>query len=387
MLLHQWAPAVLRSAGLAVVETSGWTNRSHGAFPDSISAAWHHDASPEGDSPGALRWMIDNWANASANFWVNRPGVWYCVGTGVAWHAGAVLPGMPSNFTSFGVETDQTVNETPSPAMLASTRTGIGALLAHMGRDSSSAHFHKTIASPRGRKQDPWFDAGSNNQGNWPGELTRERNAIQAITDGGAVPPTDWFDMATKDDLAAVVREQLIEVLRAGEFLRITKGDVFEMTASVLRAPEFHHDPAPTIGAIHDDAVSIARAPEFVSGSKQFAVIIDKDTGAWYAIAPGLFWHLIDMNEVRLLRAVGALSSTESSLTHAQTIAMREEMLRVNDNVLPVPGPKTHTVVAGDTLIGIATAYGIADWRDLVTWNQLANADDLTVGQVLRLTP
>lgn len=187
MLLHTWAPQVLRSAGLTVVETSGWTNRSHGSYPDSLSAIWHHDASPPGDSPGALQWMISNWDNASANFWVNRYGHWYCVGTGVSWQAGVVLSGMPNNFTSFGVETDQTINETPTQALLDGVRTGMAALLKHMGRSSQSLWFHKSVAPMR--KQDPWLGATSADRGNWPTELTIERGRVQNIINGTVVPP------------------------------------------------------------------------------------------------------------------------------------------------------------------------------------------------------
>lgn len=188
-MLLTWAPDCLRQAGLQVVETSGCNNRSHGQFPNSISGVWHHDASPPGDSPGALNWMISNWRSASANFWVNRQGVWYVVGVGVAWHTGSVLSGMPNNFAAFGVETDQTVNEVPSPAMLESTRRGFAALLKKMGRNAQSLHFHKTIATPVGRKQDPWFDSGSNTVANWPKELSRERANVQRYMDGGAVKP------------------------------------------------------------------------------------------------------------------------------------------------------------------------------------------------------
>lgn len=222
-MLLTWAPECLRSAGIQVVETSGWTSRSHGAFPDSISGIWHHDASPPGDSPGSLNWMIDNWNNASANFWVNRQGVWYCVGAGVAWHAGSVLSGMPNNYSSFGVETDQTVNEVPSQAMLTATRKGFAALLKRMGRNAQSLHFHKTVASPVGRKQDPWFDNGSNNQGNWQNELNRERNNVQAIMDGGT-GGGDWLDMVSKEELITIVNDTVANVLRAPEF-RLTDWD------------------------------------------------------------------------------------------------------------------------------------------------------------------
>jgi hypothetical protein len=97
---------------------------------------------------------------------------------------------MPRNQTAFGVETDQTINESPSPALLDATRRGFAALLSHMGRSASSLHFHKTIAAPPGRKQDPWLGPTSANMGNWPGELNVERNRIHAIMgSSGGKPP------------------------------------------------------------------------------------------------------------------------------------------------------------------------------------------------------
>src|ERR1700739_3157733 len=42
-----------------------------------------------------------------------------------------------------------------------------------------------------------------------------------------------------------------------------------------------------------------------------------------------------------------------------------------------------YTVKKGDTLIRIALEYG-QNYRDLVTWNNLANPNDIKVDQVLR---
>ena len=44
-----------------------------------------------------------------------------------------------------------------------------------------------------------------------------------------------------------------------------------------------------------------------------------------------------------------------------------------------------YTVRKGDTLLRIALDFG-QNYRDLVTWNNLANPDDIKVGQVLRVT-
>ncbi len=48
--------------------------------------------------------------------------------------------------------------------------------------------------------------------------------------------------------------------------------------------------------------------------------------------------------------------------------------------------PGYYTVLRGDTLTRIALDHGHS-WRDLVSWNNLANANLIEVGQVLRVAP
>jgi hypothetical protein len=219
MLLHSWLPQCLRDAGIKVVETSGWTSRSHGQLPENVKVVWHHDASPAGDSPGALNWMISNYPSSSANIWVDNYGTWHLVGTGVSWHAGRVLPGMPDNFSSIGIETDQTIGEAWPPAQLDSLRKGTAAIFKKQQVPTSWLHFHKTICSPVGRKSDP---AGL--------DLPSERNQVAKIMAGNASappaaaaapkpepeptpPPKEWDEMATKEEIAAVVDARLKEWL------------------------------------------------------------------------------------------------------------------------------------------------------------------------------
>lgn len=60
-------------------------------------------------------------------------------------------------------------------------------------------------------------------------------------------------------------------------------------------------------------------------------------------------------------------------------------------SVAPTPPPKppekgpVHTVGKGDTLIGIALAYGL-DYRELAVWNNITNPNRIDIGQELRLT-
>jgi hypothetical protein len=154
-----WLGAALRNAGLTVVEEPGWKTRGHRDYSDLIGLVWHHDASPPGDSPGTVLYMLNRWDHGdgvAAQCWVSRQGVWHLLGAGVAWHAGAVLPGKLDNHTSIGVETDHTSGEAWPPALLNSLRLGTAAVLTHLGRSPAlGLDFHKTICAPPGRKSDP----------------------------------------------------------------------------------------------------------------------------------------------------------------------------------------------------------------------------------------
>jgi len=67
-----------------------------------------------------------------------------------------------------------------------------------------------------------------------------------------------------------------------------------------------------------------------------------------------------------------------SSTSHARPAPVREEPRQ--------DARGTYTVRRGDTLIRIALDHGQSH-RDLVTWNNLADPDDIKVGQVLRVVP
>lgn len=171
-------PDIVRREGINVEVVSGFSTRSNGAFRRNPPAiVWHHDASPPGPSPGVLDWMISNWNNASANVWVDYSGKWWFVGAGVAWHAGAVLPGMPGNFDAIGIETDYTVGETISPRLYDSLRRGTAAIMRANNQPVTDLHFHKTICSPVGRKSDPWGL-----------DLITERAAVGRLM-AGTIPP------------------------------------------------------------------------------------------------------------------------------------------------------------------------------------------------------
>lgn len=211
-MILTWLPGVLRSVGVKVVETDGWLSRSHGQLTDPAAVVWHHDASPPGDSPGALGWMLSNWDEASAQCWVDRYGTWHLVGCGVAWHAGSVLPGMPNNFTSLGIETDHTTGEDWPDALIESLRAGTAAILKYQRLDTSSLHFHKTICSPPGRKQDPdGLDLGSERA--TVGRLMMPPNPGPSTTSPPTPNTEPEYDVISPEDRTAIANETVALLL------------------------------------------------------------------------------------------------------------------------------------------------------------------------------
>jgi hypothetical protein len=126
---------------------------------------WHHDASPFGDSPGALDWCM-YWAKdangndltPAASIWVDRAGKWFVYAAGQSCHAGVgsspLAPNSTGNQYYLGIETDHNTGEKWTKEQVSSLRKGTAALMKHYGLDPKQAlEFHKTYAP--GRKNDP----------------------------------------------------------------------------------------------------------------------------------------------------------------------------------------------------------------------------------------
>jgi hypothetical protein len=182
-------------------------------MPDSIKAFfWHHDATPVGETPGGLGWMIDSYVKGlpCAQIWIDIRGVWHFVGAGYASHAGVVKGGLTSA-NSVGAETDHTINETYPTVQLDSIRKGVAVCAIQEGRNADFLTFHKIEASPYGRKVDPWFDGQSNDLNKWGAELTRERNIVQnfinQIRGGGITPPVTGDDELSAAEVEKIVGE------------------------------------------------------------------------------------------------------------------------------------------------------------------------------------
>jgi hypothetical protein len=154
---------ILRSAGVNVIEERytqgpyagknwkqvGWQGRPLTAFRYIM---WHHDASPVGDSPGALHWVKYSTLAPAGAIWVcsgcngaHPSGTWHLYAAGLSNHAGTGGPWTPNNgappvpingmnSVSLGIETDHTFGESwegaKKQAQLNSIRMGTAAILA-----------------------------------------------------------------------------------------------------------------------------------------------------------------------------------------------------------------------------------------------------------------
>lgn len=116
---------------------------------------WHHDASPEGDSPGALEWVKYMSIAPAAAAWVcsgchgkHVSGTWHVYAAGLSNHAGKGGPWYPNNgapnvykdgmnAVAYGIEVDHTLGEswagTKKQAQLNGLRKGTAAIMKAYG--------------------------------------------------------------------------------------------------------------------------------------------------------------------------------------------------------------------------------------------------------------
>ena len=154
------AADILRAANVPVIEETyiqgpykgkrwqdvGWQGQS---YRDVKFILWHHDASPQGDSPGALWWMKYNDLAPAGCIWVcsgcngaHASGTWHLIAAKLSNHAGTGGPGWgigkdAMNAYAVGIETDHTYGESWAPAkkqaQLNSLRLGTAALMKAYG--------------------------------------------------------------------------------------------------------------------------------------------------------------------------------------------------------------------------------------------------------------
>src|SRR5450830_1763307 len=84
------------------------------------------------------------------------------------------------------------------------------------------------------------------------------------------------------------------------------------------------------------------------------------------------------------------LSACSSTSLKAPVVERNAPPPEVRSAPEPVVAEKSderlYTVKKGDTLLRLALDHGL-NYRDLVSWNNLSNPDDIKVDQVLRMAP
>lgn len=154
---------VLRTAGLNVIELSGWQDRGESGSFNPIGILLHHDAmglgfnSNPGDDMNVPEYMSQN-GNDGSQLWVRRDGAWVVMAAGRKWHAGAGqgycdIPAGSGNSNWLGVETDHTTGNPWPSEQLDSINRGCRTLAKHYGWQASNCAGHREYAPDR--KIDP----------------------------------------------------------------------------------------------------------------------------------------------------------------------------------------------------------------------------------------
>lgn len=156
--------SVLRSAGLAVVEVSGWQTLGHGEMSGVRGIMWHHTgtvATDPGDYPSLniVRNGRPDLSGPLANLGLGRSGTWYAIAAGRCWHAGAgSYPGIGINNGNdwmIGIEAEHPgISGYPWPTVqMESYRKGAAALVNAYKVNVDKVIAHKEWAPDR--KVDP----------------------------------------------------------------------------------------------------------------------------------------------------------------------------------------------------------------------------------------
>lgn len=178
-----WLPEVLRAEGLTVREHGphgscpGWRGIGHGDMPGKQwGVMMHHtgDEPPYDAGPNVIAHHPS--LGLCSQCHLGRDGVWTICGAGIAWHAGnGSWPGVPNqdaNSYLIGVEAENNGTEGWSRVQYDSYIRGVGAILRHLGHDSSHAIGHKEWA---GAAQGKWDPGGM--------DMNKARADIQRVID------------------------------------------------------------------------------------------------------------------------------------------------------------------------------------------------------------
>lgn len=159
-----WMPAILRAAGLMVIEVPGWQSAGHGDFGPAKGIICHHTACGHGfadmPSEGVVEHGRPDLPGPLCNLLLGRSGHIAAIAAGRAWHAGpgAWKGDTLGNSHFIGIEAENAGDghdDWPAVQIDAFHRM-CAALLKHIGAPVDMCIGHKEWAP--GRKIDPDFD-------------------------------------------------------------------------------------------------------------------------------------------------------------------------------------------------------------------------------------
>ena len=195
---------VVRTSGLNVVEVAGWQTRGHGGMGTPKGVVCHHTAGPatgEYPSLAVVRDGRPDLAGPLSALGLGRSGTVYVIAAGLSWHAGTgSYPGLDGNWDCIGIEAESTGYNDWTTAQRDAYPRLCAALCRGYDIPSRLVIAHREWAP--GRKVDP---------------TGIDMNALRATVsdllaghpgEGGGTPldpPKDWFDMATKEELQALL--------------------------------------------------------------------------------------------------------------------------------------------------------------------------------------
>lgn len=190
-MLALFLPAVLRGAGLRVVEHSGWRTRHHGEFAGIRGLLLHHTGTTASSAVDVVYRGRADLAGPLAQLAVDRDGTWHVISAGQAWHAGTGgplldVPRDQGNAWLLGIEgvSAGTTAGDWTAAQQVSYPLGVAALCRHLRLGVDRVWLHKTWAP--NRKVDI---AG------WPGDLGGFRAAVSR----NLIPAPEEDDVSFKD--------------------------------------------------------------------------------------------------------------------------------------------------------------------------------------------
>lgn len=156
------ARAAVAGTAYQVIEVAGWQTRGHGGFRVLEGVVGHHTGTAEsarGDYP-TLRVVRDGRSDLVGplcNYGLGRSGAIYVVAAGVAWHAGASAHQgfVDLNDEFLGIEAESAGGGRWTSDQLVVYPRLVRSILDYIRRPMTRYASHRTIATPRGRKDDP----------------------------------------------------------------------------------------------------------------------------------------------------------------------------------------------------------------------------------------